>query len=52
MTPEQLCLEQQEIIEKLVRMNGALLLEVIQHRELSAEEARVLASAEDLGKGD
>lgn len=39
-------------IEKLVRMNGALLLEVIQHRELSAEEARVLASAEEPGKED
>ena len=52
MTLEQICLEQQETIEKLVRMNGALLLEVIQHRELSTEEARVLASAEQLGKED
>lgn len=37
---------------KPARMNGALLLEVIQHRELSEEEARVLASAEQLGKED
>lgn len=52
MTLEQICLEQQETIEKLVRMNGVLLLEVIQHREISAEEARVLASAEALRKED
>jgi hypothetical protein len=50
LTLELLCLEQQETIEKLTRMSGALLLEVIQHRELSEEEARVLASAEELGK--
>ena len=52
MTLDQICFEQQETIEKLVRMNGALLLEVIQHGELSTEEARILASAEQLGKED
>ncbi len=48
---ETLCLEQQEIIEKLTRQVGALLSEVAQHRALDAEEARALATyKEEQGK--
>ena len=47
---ETLCLEQQEIIEKLTRQVGALLSEVAQHRALDAEEARARAAYEEQGK--
>jgi len=50
LTLEELCLEQQNIMASLVRMNGALLLEVAQHRALSEEEAAVLALANNQEK--
>ena len=45
MTFEEICLEQQNIIEKLIKMNGALLLEVAQHRAITKEEAKVLSAS-------
>ena len=50
LTLEELCLEQQNVMASLVRMNGALLLELAQHRALSEEEAAVLAFANNQEK--
>lgn len=44
MSLEQLCLEQEEIIEKQAAQIRALLSELLQFRALTKEEARLLAS--------
>lgn len=44
MSLEQLCLEQEEIIEKQAAQIRALLSELLQFRALTKEETRLLAS--------
>lgn len=44
MSLEQLCLEQEEIIEKQAAQIRALLSELLQFRALTEEETRLLAS--------
>ena len=51
MNLEQLCLEQEELIETQAAQICALLSELIQFRALSQEETRLLASATS-GKED
>lgn len=42
MTTEEICLQQSETIEKQAHLIVSLLREVMQHRELTEEEIRII----------
>lgn len=42
MTTEEICLQQSETIERQAHLIVSLLREVMQHRELTAEEQRII----------